>query len=113
MRAILINTQTRTVKEVEYNGELEQAYSLLNCRMVEPVYIEKEDCIYVDEEGLYSVDDNSVFFTYKGAHQPFCGNGLVVGSDLETGATVGSKNTVEEIRARVDFLSAHQVRSQC
>ena len=41
---------------------------------------------------------------YDGAHQPFAGNGLVVGVDLD-GETVDCDITVEEVKQHVRFIS--------
>lgn len=114
MRAVLINAKDRTVTDVEVDGRknvLHQWYKLLNVRMVEvALYInEQEDSILVDEEGMLELDENTCFFVYEGGHQPFAGNGLIVGKD-EDGESISCHVTADEVRSKVKFLNIHEAR---
>jgi hypothetical protein len=64
----------------------------------------------VDEEGLFTMDESSKFFSVTGGHQPFIGNGLVVGVDRQ-GESVDPCITVEEVRSKVKFHTMNEVRS--
>lgn len=68
--------------------------------------MDNEDDLYVDEEGLLSGPES--FFLYKGAHQPFAGNGVVVGCD-EDGDSTDHKTDIETVRASVKFLSKSEL----
>lgn len=108
MKAIFIDAENREVTEVEIENSLKAYYALLDCDMIEAAtYLPNEDCIYVDEEGLYSGKDS--FFTIEGGHQPFIGSGLVVGTS-EDGETVSASTTLEEVKAKVKFLSLFEVQ---
>jgi hypothetical protein len=110
MKAILIDAFNKTVKELKLNDKkdmLDQWYYALKADMVETAYyITDQDSILVDEEGLLKPCDH--FFTYKGAHQPFAGNGLIVGVD-EEGETVDCVITLEEVEQNVDFISRDEI----
>lgn len=106
MKAILIDALNHEIKEVTLNTEestLKQWYQLIGCDLVEVAhYITEEDSILVDEEGLLKPQDH--FFYYKGAHQPFAGNGLIVGVD-EEGDDTSCKISLEEVIQNTEFLT--------
>lgn len=107
MKGILIDSKNKTVTEVtiDENGEnlLEQWYEHIGCDLVEVAHdISEHDSILVDEEGLFKTPNN--FFSYTGAHQPFAGNGLIVGRN-EDGETVDCQITIEEATLNVLFLT--------
>ena len=102
MKAILIDTVNRTVTEVDAKG-LQDYYRLLNCEMIEvAIHLGNEDVIYVDEEGLFK--QGTSYFTFKGAHQPFKGNGIVVGTDNDSGETIDCKSDLDTIKRSVRFV---------
>lgn len=101
-KAILINTVDKTVTPVEVEG-LHDMYKAMGVSLIQVgTYLENGDVVFVDEEGLYG--SNREWFAIRGAHQPFIGNGLVVGTNHETGESVDAKSTVEEIEAVMKFL---------
>ena len=123
MKAILIDVynQTITVVVIEKPSNpksartvLDQWYKLIDCSTVTVAHYldendENSDTIMVDDEGLLNLDKDSKFFHYEGAHQPFAGNGLVVGIDDE-GDTASCKISVEEVKRKVTFLNLRQVQ---
>lgn len=107
MRAVLINSTEKTVTDIEISetNTLQDWYKAIGCSMVEvATYINDDnDSVLVDEEGAMGVMNNdTVFFEYDGAHQPFCGNGLVVGVDDE-GNSVSCHITALEVAEKVSF----------
>lgn len=111
MKAILIDSTNREVREVEIRKELKDIYAVMDVSMIEvATYLPNGDCIYCDGEGLFGMDADSVFFDVN-AHQPFIGNGLVVGTNHNTGSTVSAKSTADEIRNLVTFKSLGEVRA--
>ena len=117
MKGILIDSKNKTVTDVEYDGKnsLKEWYRLLGCSMVEiavelPNDGRKGNTIMVDEEGLLSVDSNTPFFFFEGAHQPFAGNGLVVGDDYYNGETIDVSITANDIRDKIKFYSLAEVQ---
>ena len=113
MKAILIDVQKKEVRMVEVDDKkvLESWYELMGCQMVEVAhYFDRHDSILVDEEGLLSLDEDTKFFTIEGGHQPFAGNGLVVGVD-NRGESVSPKISVEEVQKKVRFHTLWEVQS--
>ena len=109
MKAILIDVKNNEVKEVNVDEKeiLRDWYKHIGCELVEQAIQinDKGDTIMVDEEGLLSVNNNTRFFNFEGGHQPFAGNGLIVGTNLETGDSVDVTVTVDEVRDKITFLS--------
>lgn len=117
MKAILIDVKKKEVREVEIEkgkrSYLDSMYQQIGCNMIETaLYLDdtdSPDAIMVDEEGMLNFDNNTMFFTFEGGHQPFAGNGLVIGSG-EGGGTVAAKSTVAEIYSKVKFHTLAEVR---
>jgi hypothetical protein len=101
MKAFLIDPFKREITEVETDGSLESMYALLQVQMVESVYMDNEDCIYVDEEGLLgNLLEQGWFAIPDFKEDPLAGRGLVLGTDAE-GYNKDAVVTLEEIRRRV------------
>lgn len=111
MRAIFINSETRTVTE----GEIDATATLRGMQKAVGGLIERGasfangDELYVNEEGLLNAPQ---FFFDIGAHQPFAGNAIIVNANRRSGATTAAKSSVEEIRQRVVFLTLEEVRAK-
>ena len=117
MKTILINPFTKTITEQQYDGSLEGMYALLNCQMVEGVYCndeghdlfpETKDCLFVDEEGLFAV--NQQYFIIDG--KPLAGSAMTIGMD-DQGETIESTATVEDLVSRIVWADAHAIREYC
>jgi len=107
MKAILINSKTKEVKEVEMGKDYREIYKQLECELFTiGAYLDKEDAIFVDDEGLMNGTD--VFFTFEGAHQPFAGNGLIMGCDDE-GESVDCKVDIDEVKNKVKFYDRYEL----
>jgi hypothetical protein len=111
MQAILIDSAKREIRAVEYNG-------LAEMKAFVGGYIEvafawpNGDVLYVDEEGL--LKPQSHFFRIpERPDQPLCGNGLLVGREVEHDDgpyhTEPPTLTVEALHATVEFRSRDQV----
>jgi hypothetical protein len=115
MRVIFIDAEKRTVEDrhidVKTTRECLDAYYALignGCDTIEiATYLEKDDVVFVDEEGL--LKQNEHFFDI-GAHQPFAGNGVIVGPEVGEFAT-DVQISVEEVRRRVKFMSRTELRA--
>lgn len=107
MKAILIDSINKEVKEVEIGKGIDQMYEFLNCEIFTIAsYLPKRDAIFVDDEGLLNGTD--VFFTYEGAHQPFAGNGLIMGSN-SNGESVSCKVNLNEVKSKVKFYTRYEL----
>lgn len=83
-KAVLIDAKNQTVKEVDYNGNIEQMYELLGCRLIcVALQIGNNHTIYVDDEGY--LNGTKEFFKFKEIEtQWFAGSGLILVEDPET-----------------------------
>ena len=107
MKAILIDSINKEVKEIEIGKGIEAMYEFLKCQyFTVGSYLDKQDAIFVDDEGLMNGTD--VFFTYEGAHQPFAGNGLIMGCDDE-GESVDCKISFAEVKDKVKFYDRYEL----
>lgn len=102
MKAILIDTNTEEIKEVEFDGTLHHIYELVDCATFDVVRIDETNGIYVDDEGLFVEDQ--LFFTYHGDNysHTLAGNGLVLGVN-GGGETISPTITLAEVEEAVDF----------
>jgi hypothetical protein len=115
-KAVLIDAVKREIKEVDVNDYRDICPLLNNCRMFTIGHYlnngndkQDTDVIYVDDEGLLT--DPKHFFTFEGGHQPYAGNGLVVGSDFK-GESADVLISVEEVKNKVKFLSPSEALLQ-
>jgi hypothetical protein len=112
MRAILIDAYNKDVREVtlvEEASTLEQMYELLDCSAVECVALPGGNDLWVNEEGLFYLTRDSMFFTYKDT-MPIHGKGLILGLDRNTGECKSTKLKLEDVTDSVDFYSIDEVR---
>jgi hypothetical protein len=106
MRAVLIDAVEKTVTEVEYDGELETAYRLLRCDLVEAVDAGPEIDMYVDEEGL--LKDDSPFFVLSNG-SVFAGSGLITGKPDKNGDSTATDIPTEWIERHVKFTTREEL----
>jgi hypothetical protein len=99
----LIDPAARSIAPWPYNGDWQTIAPAIRIGQspFTIVEIDDGDVIYVDDEGLLKPLD--WFFAIKGAHQPFAGCGLVLGSDDE-GETVSASITLQELKRRILHL---------
>lgn len=103
MKAILIDPTTRTIKEVDYDGEFKTIYELTSCDCITIARIpDTGDEIYLDDNGMTNSPDK--LFAFKRSQgQPYAGKGLVVGHN-EMGEDVEPTVTVDQLIEAVVFL---------
>lgn len=109
-KGILIDVFNESITEVQVEKGIQPIYDLLKCHTFEVVGLDDNNDIYVDEEGLLSLTPESKFFTIEGGHQPLAGNGLVLGFNPETGATLDCSYDIEVLKSKVKFHTLNQVR---
>ena len=111
MKAIKIDAKLRVVSEVEID-EKDSLHGMQEIvgGLIEHAHEVKEgEDLFVNEEGLLLGFED--FFEYEGAHQPFAGNGVIVGADAE-GNSVGSKLSLADVIEKVKFLNLAEVRAK-
>jgi hypothetical protein len=107
MKAILIDSINKEVKEVEMGKGIDEMYKHIGCQIFTiGMHLSKRDAIFVDDEGL--MNDPTHFFVYEGAHQPFAGNGLIMGSDSH-GNSKDCKIDINEVKKNVKFYDRFEL----
>jgi hypothetical protein len=107
MKAIKIDAVKRQVIEVDITSD----YNDINKQIGSQIFtiahsLKKRDTIMVDDEGLFNSEN--IFFVYNGAHQPFAGNGLIVGCN-SNGDTVDCKIDINEVKQNVEFYDRYEL----
>lgn len=110
MKAYLINSETKTITPVDYNGDYKTIYTHIGCDLFDIVYAESGGhslSVFVDDEGL--LKNAQHFFMLDGWAQPLAGNGLVLGDADEDGETLAAPDDLD-LSPTITFLSLQQVR---
>jgi hypothetical protein len=110
MKAIIIDVIKEEIREVDIpQNNLDAIYQQLNCSCFDIVGLSYTESLYVDDEGLLKLNDNSKFFAIKGAYQPFVGNGLILGIDYNTGESINTSLTIEYVKSIVTFHTINEI----
>lgn len=104
MRAIKIDATNRTIQEFDLPSQ--EGEQLAAMQKVVGGYIchageINGDDLYVNDEGLLGISVGAPFFEI-GLHQPFAGNGLIVGHNDE-GDTTPATVSLDEVKRRTSF----------
>jgi hypothetical protein len=104
MRAILINPKDQTMTEVEVNGDYKDIQRMIEAKCFDVVRLNKDDTIYVDDEGLINGVAQSVgMFRVDGKYPAYlAGKGLLLANN-RAGESVATKMDIEELRKIVAF----------
>ena len=111
MRGILIDPFARIITEIDYTGDFNQIYKLIDCEMFTTVNVtDAGDTLFVDDEGLINGKPQE-FFGWYGYSQPLAGKGLLLGSTFD-GESADTTLTVDFVRENVAWLSPVSVGGQ-
>jgi hypothetical protein len=116
-KVILINPSTQTVTEhqitagggtlAQQDQHMADMYGLLECSLFTVACVVSDgNDLFVDDDGLFK--EGQKFFAFESEHMgemPYAGNGLVIGYDPKTGASLSTTLTVPQIYAKVRWLS--------
>lgn len=103
IRAYLIDVASKEIKEVEYKDSLDEIYKLLDCSLIDRIYLENGLCVYIDDEGAFT-DKNSFYAkTQNNMELEIIGNGLIVDTNFETGETISVVCSIDEIKKYINF----------
>ena len=104
MNAYLIDPFARTVTAVDYSGDFNDIYKLIDCDTFDVARVGKGEDIFVDDNGLFAPPDNQQFFVFESYPQPLAGKGLLLGTDGR-GETIASSLTIEEVKSRLSWVN--------
>ncbi len=109
-KGILIDVKNETIEFVLIEKGIQPIYDVVECETFEVVNINDSNDIYVDEEGLLNLTNESKFFQFGEGRQPIAGNGLILGYNQTNGDSIDTNLTIEEVKDKVKFLTLNQVR---
>ena len=106
MKAFHIDATAKTISVVEYEG-LADLQKMVGGN-IELAYCRANgDAVFVDDEGLFKYRQ---FFTMPDGHQPFAGNGVIVGREFPgSSRTRPPRSTLEELQRIVKFFDHAQM----
>lgn len=108
LKAIFINVESKTIELVDIEDSLQAIYNKINCDSIDTVRLPKNDCVYVDGEGLLNLDESSKFFLLDGYPSFLAGNGLVLGL-TGGGYSADVNNTLDDIKDKVRFFNIQEI----
>jgi hypothetical protein len=103
-RGILIDVKNETITEVEV-GDYKDIQKIVGCNLFDTIQLDENNDIYVDDEGLLSIDNDSKFFGFKGLDSKFGGNGLVLGINHNNGESKSTTFPIDELKKVVKFYN--------
>jgi len=109
-KGILIDSKNETITEIEV-GDYKDIQKKIGCGLFDVVTVDKDNDIYIDDEGLLSIDNDSKFFGFKGSNVKLAGNGLVLGINHKTGDSKNTTLTVEYLKDRIEFFTFLQTKN--
>lgn len=108
MKALFIDSKERKIIEVNVSG-LEDLQTYVGGWIALGTTLVKdniENTVFVDDEGLLKEPSN--YFYIKGSHQPFAGNGILVGTNDE-GDSIDTNFNPSDIENLIEFLTISDV----
>lgn len=104
IKAVFVNADNRTVEDVEIERGLQPMYDLIGCRLVDLVRLSDGDDLFVDDEGLFSIEPTSPMFRIGDA--TLAGNGLIIGGNDDTGESCNVHRNADHYRSTITFTHA-------
>lgn len=115
IKAIKIDVENSEVKYVnvvrEDSSILQSCYNHIGCELIDSVHLSDTNKIYVDDEGLLKLTPKSKFFIFDGVFQPLAGNGLILGHDNNSGESISTDLTIEEVAEKVIFADTYTLKT--
>lgn len=107
MIAYFIDAANKAITQVDYSG-LPDLQRMVEGSIELACYTRHGDTLFVNEESLFT---KAHFFAIRGGHQPFAGNGVIVGEEIgETANTRPPKGSLAEVTSDVGWLDRSTVR---
>lgn len=102
MKALLIDSKNRVVKQIEIGEHYTEISKAIDCETFSaPHIMQDNDTLYCDDEGLLKTPE--YFFLLDSYPQPIAGNGLILGCDDE-GESTDVSMSLSELSSKVTFM---------
>ena len=105
LNVIIIDPVLKIIASTEIEDSLQGLQHAIGDHNIELVYLDNDDIMYVDGEGLFRSDQQ--FFLYN--DRPFAGKAVVLGNDPEEGGNKNANSSVTDISNRVRFHTAIEI----
>lgn len=106
MKALLIDPYKQTITEVHYPGDYKDICAYIQAHRFDHVRINDTEGVFVDDEGLLTVNADSKFFIHSNWISPVAGYGLVLGDSF--GESVDTQLTVDDLQQDITWVSLLQ-----
>jgi hypothetical protein len=104
MKAILIDSKTKTVSEITLDNSSNPIANALECELfTAPIIYDNEDTLYCDDEALISGKEVEGAFMYENWNTPILNKAIILGGDDE-GNSLDVKRTIEEAKKGLHFI---------
>jgi len=106
---ILIDPFLRTIIKSTIENDLKSLQHAVGDNHIEFVFVDDENIMYVDEEGLFK--DNQKFFVLDvhGRKMPLAGKAIILGNDMENGETIGTKMNALDAYKIIEFKELSEI----
>ena len=104
IKAVFVNSVDRTIEDVVIEKGLKSMYDLIGCRLVDLVHVGDGDDLFVDDEGLLTMEQTSPMFRIGDC--TLAGNGVIIGGDDETGESCNANHDAAHYRKLITFTNA-------
>ena len=106
IRAITIDPFLKIILETEIENSLSGLQGAIDDNMIEAVYIDDKNVMYVDDEGLFK--QNQSFFVFN-KEVPLAGKAVIVGANHTNGTDVSTKLKVTDVAAKIGFHTVQEI----
>lgn len=106
MKAILVNSTSKSVSEINVSGSFDSICEALNCKTLQLFHqFENGDIIYIDDEAPNQPHDQ--WFYMGGTAHPFPANALILGT-TDDGDEIDYRSSLKQITNLVTFHSREE-----
>ena len=112
INVIIVNPNDNSITNAVINKDngLKDYYAFMECDTFDMVSYNETNDVYVDDNGLMNLTPATRFFSWEGSAQPYAGIGIFAGYDDETGDTISTTLTIDELKPKIRFHSLADVR---
>lgn len=112
INVILIDPLFGTIMQATINDDLKSLQHAVGDHHIELVYINDDNIMYVDEEGLFR--ENQDFFLLKAFDRkiPLAGKAVILGNDMENGESISTKMTPLDAAKIIEFKTLYEIRAE-
>lgn len=109
MKAFLIDPKAQSITEVDYSGDYQDIYALIEADTFDVVRLYPTgDGAFIDDEGL--LKEQEFFWVHRNYPGPLAGRGLVLGVD-EEGESAAPAVTLQQLAKDITFTTLEHLKT--